>query len=209
MRGKQIMRLRLALSLSLILIASQNVLSETVPVPAAAPQVPRSQSILDLVVSGKGDLQGLAVNRQGALAAGIRVSLLDNQRVLQTVTTDKSGRFLFRSVELGPKVIRANKISQTVRIWEQRTAPPNAKPELLFVAGSAVVRGQGCATASCDGCDACSGGCFQGHFGGAFQRMLQNPWLIGAGTAAAIAIPLATDDDDEQDDDFAALPIGS
>lgn len=208
------MRLRCAFTLTVILFATQSILADT---PAqssttaiAAASTERSQPIVDLVISATGDLPGRALSREGLAEAGVRLSLMDNHRVIETVTSDAGGYFVFRDVEPGLKVVRANRMIQPIRVWQQGIAPPSAKAGLLFVSGALVVRAQSCSTgAGCVGCDACCGGGFQGHFGGVFQHMLRNPWLVGAGTAAAIAIPLATDDDDEQDDDFASLPIGS
>ncbi len=54
--------------------------------------------------------------------------------------------------------------------------------------------GGACGGGAC-GAGGCGGGLFGGG-GGGLLGLLSNPWVIGAGVAAAIAIPLALDDDD-------------
>lgn len=55
--------------------------------------------------------------------------------------------------------------------------------------------GGGCGGACGGGFGGGAGG-FLGGGGGGILGLLSNPWVIGAGVAAAIAIPLALDDDD-------------
>ena len=56
--------------------------------------------------------------------------------------------------------------------------------------------GGACGGGACGGGACGGGGGFLGGGGGGLLGLLSNPWVIGAGVAAAIAIPLALDDDD-------------
>ena len=172
----------------------------------------RQDKIVDLVMGDNDSLTGWVVDRQGNPQQGIEVSLANRTRLLNRAQTDKAGRFEFRHVAAGPKFVRAGRHTLGIRAWDARLAPPSANPGLLIVNGEAV-RAQcattGCTTTGCTDCTTCnSGNCgpfpgqpLPGQFGGVFQAMLRNPWLIAAGTATAIAIPLATDEDDERDGD--------
>jgi hypothetical protein len=51
--------------------------------------------------SGYATLSGAVVDRQGHPAPGLSVSLLGKKGETNTVTTDKSGRFVFANVKLG------------------------------------------------------------------------------------------------------------
>lgn len=152
--------------------------------------------VLDLVLDAHNGFSGMILNRQGNLVPGTLVELYNKRGVVARQHCDARGTFSFRDVEAGPLVIRANNSSQSVRIWEQKLAPPAARSSLLLVCGDGLIRGQACDDGQCDA-----------YFANILHRTLQNPWLVGVGTAAAIAIPIAAGDDD--DDDRAAARVSS
>jgi len=172
-------------------IAADNAASKSLPpVPA--------QGIEDVRLSANGRLQGRVVDRQSNPVANSQIILSTPKGTLGTIKTDKSGRFSAVGLRPGPLAIQTSGGTQMVRVWSADIAPPKSKPGVLVVVGR-VVRAQCPSGVECGGCNSCGEGAtgFTGHFGGIFQRALQNPWLMGAGTAAAIAIPLAYDDDDD------------
>lgn len=169
----------------------------TVAARAHTNLAPRTSAI-DCTVGNDGLLAGRLVNAHGVPIKGTRVALAGQSRLVEQVKTDGAGIFRFKIAKSGTYVVCVNDQQvQPIRIWEQGVAPPNAKASLLLVEG-AVVRAQCCETGgpACGGCESCCD-THPGFFGGAFQSILRNPWIVGAGTAAAIAIPLSTSDDDD------------
>lgn len=154
----------------------------------------------DLALADGNVLNGRMVTAEGKPVPNAKIRLLGAFNVVAETRSDANGAFRFDSLRTGAFAMDVNGVSvQSVRLWSPGAAPPKARPALLLVQGS-VTRAQACsAGAACDGCDSCAGIGPQhtGLFDGFFQGLLHNPWLIGAGTAAAIAVPLATNDDDE------------
>lgn len=147
-----------------------------------------------------GSLLGQLVDCLGKPVAGKDLELQDAQgRRLEITKTNRLGQFRLGQTRPGALALVVDRQVRMVRVWQTGNAPPSARKDLLFVVGD-VVRAQQCHGPHCAGCEACGTG-YEGHFGGVFQRILHNPWLIGTGTAAAIAIPLATSDDDFRDGD--------
>jgi hypothetical protein len=91
--------------------------------------------------------------------------------------TDESGVFVGENLHGGVHEVVTPNGAGTYRLWTQGAAPPIAQPQMNVV-NAPVVRGQ----------------FHHGHHGFGF---LANPWVLGMGVAAAIAIPLALDDDDD------------
>ncbi len=198
------MRFQSAATLLIILLSSPTIFAQA---SSATKDLVRPankrQQVIDFAISDNGEFRGVVADRSGKPQADFDVMLLNRTEVIGVARTDATGRFAFANVAPGRQVLRTTEAAQNIRLWPAKLAPPNAKSGVLLVAGDSTVRAQGCSGgANCGGCDSCGGTGIHGHFGGVFQRILQNPWLIGAGTAAAIAIPLATDDDDQRDGDF-------
>ena len=223
------------LALGLLCIVAQSALGQLTPSPSAVKsglpdsvgaQAPPATSgamrsnTIDLVVNGK-SVEGRLVSRAGQLASNRPLRLMNSKGEALLTKTDAKGAFKFAMSEPGIYALQAaGTRSQFVRLWDKRVAPPTAKQKLLVVLDGAVIRGQCCdnpSSVACDGCgdcgDCCGGACGgvpQFGVGRLVQGALDNPWLVAAGTAAAIAIPLATDDDDERNgDDTDAVGGGS
>lgn len=184
-------------------------LSDTRLAPSASSlhNPPSRTSVIDCIVDSEGQLTGRLVNAQGTPIKGTLLALAGQSKVVDQLKTDGAGEFRFTRVNAGTYVVNVNgRQVQPIRIWDRGVAPPNAKTSLLLVAGS-VTRAQHCETGgpACGGCESCCE-THPGFFGGAFQSILRNPWIVGAGTAAAIAIPLSTSDDD---DDIGSSSIDS
>ena len=207
------MRFHIIATLFIILLSSSTLFAQSQLATAnmkrspAATKVKRQQAI-EFSIAPSGEFHGVVADRTGTPKSDVDFLLLSKTSVVGVSRTDKDGRFAFTNVTPGARTLRTADAAQRIRLWPADVAPPNAKSGILLVTGDSTVRGQCCsAGANCGGCDSCSGAAacgagYPGQFGGVFQHLLQSPWLIGAGTAAAIAIPLATDDDDQRDDDF-------
>lgn len=213
-------------ALGLLCIVAQSALGQltpqqTKPTSDSPPvQAPRSKSIapgtqhsntIDLVLKGVA-VEGKLVSRAGQFVGNRPLRLMNAKGGSLVAKTDARGAFKFAMSEPGLYALQAEGTrSQFVRVWDKRVAPPTAKQKLLVVLDGTVIRGQCCDNPSgiaCDGCgdcgDCCGGSCGnapQFGVGRLVQGALDNPWLVAAGTAAAIAVPLATDDDDERDGD--------
>lgn len=175
--------------------------------------------VIELQLGSQGLISGQVVNRQGVAVANAEVLVANKQGKIGTVKTDQRGMFAAKGLKSGQVVMTVANQTYPVRLWSTAAAPPKSVRQAMLVVGD-TVRGQcgsncgGCSICSavqdpcgssilpgnscgpnCGGCNSCGGGgCFGGSgFGGG---LMSKPWLIGAGVAAAIAIPLAIDDDD-------------
>lgn len=154
-------------------------------------------------------VSGKLVDSQGRPVSGATLTLANSAGHKVHAKTDRNGGFQFRQAATGIYAMQAGaNRGQMVRVWDDSIAPPQAKSKILAVVEGKVIRAQCCANpsgvgcAGCGGCDGCcGGGCGTGArfgVGRLLQGALDNPWMVAAGTAAAIAIPLAVDDDDER-----------
>jgi len=192
--------------------------------PAMAAEVAVSQlnsqrQALDLQLGEDGSILGKLVDQQGVALAKVDVQLVTKRGLAATAKTNADGVFLAKGLSQGELAVLVGGETQMIRLWNAETAPPNAPQAAMFVVGDAV-RGQ-CCPQDCQpacqpvcqpacqpvcqpGCAPNGGGGLFGHggfgrFGGGLGGgggLLASPWLLGAGVAAAIAIPLALDDDD-------------
>lgn len=184
-----------------------------VPVVAAESAVVKAKSnqrtALELQLGSKGSITGKLVDRQGKTLTNVDV-LLTGKQGRATTKTNAQGIFQITGLSVGEYGVHVGDQTQVVRMWNPQTAPPKTAQAGLFVIGD-TLRGQcgpscgGCNSCSaapaptcgpsCGGCDSC-GGAYGTMFGGHGNGLLSKPWLLGAGVAAAIAIPIALDDDD-------------
>lgn len=144
--------------------------------PAAAP------AVADVALAGGGMFVGKVVNAQGAALANTSVSLQQAGQQIASATTNEEGVFAVQGLRGGLYQVVADGGVVSYRLWAPNTAPPAANQSALIVTGDAVVSGN------------------HGHGGhqyGVLRWMREHPLLVGAGIAAAIAIPLAVDDDDD------------
>ena len=180
------------------------------PAVALGDRAPHA-AIQDVELTRTGDLSGQILNRQGLPIGAVALTLNTNSGVLSS-QSNQNGEFTFANVGGGTCQLTAGGKVQTVRAWQNQTAPPVAAARLLVVADEPVVRGQygpgpmidgGCGPAGCGpacgpgcgpGCgDPCGGpGCGGGRF-----SWFANPWVIGAAIAAAIVIPVALSNNDD------------
>ena len=206
-----------ARTLSIVLCALMSV--PVVAVEASVSALDTNRQVLDLQLGEHGSFLGKLVDRQGQGLANVDVQILTKHAVVASVKTNDEGIFKAQGLNAGEMAVRVGGLTQMVRVWNPDMAPPAASHGALFVVGDAV-RGQCCpqpvctetCAPACGGCGNCNecgtsggglfggghGGGFGGHFGGGglAHGLLTKPWLLGAGVAAAIAIPLALDDDD-------------
>ena len=179
MLGNSWLRSTLTIGLCAMLVGQPALAAETHS-PVRVP------TVLDIELGAEGTLVGRVVDRQGIVQRDATVTVASEKGEALQVKTDRQGRFAVRGLRGGEYRLVADKQFVQTRLWRHATAPPHAKRQALVVIGAAV-RGVEC---DCDDCVP------PGHFDGFLLRALRNPWIIGGLTAAAIAIPLATDSDD-------------
>lgn len=136
------------------------------PSPALQPaRVP------DVSLGSEGFFCGKVVNAQGRPIAKAEITLCQSNKVIAKVVTHEQGDFYVTGITPGvyQLVVSPDRVV-TVRVWDGRTAPPVARPELLVVLADQTVRGQ--------------------------RRIgellpLENTVIVAGMVAAAIAIPIA------------------
>lgn len=152
------------------------------PVLAQAPAGVRSAStpavvapISDVQLHQGGTLMGQVVNADGAPLKGTIVHVQQGGAQVATITTNESGFFQANHLHGGIYQVAAADGYGTYRMWAPNTAPPAAKPGLLLISGSPVVRGQ--------------------EHG--YVYWLTNPWVLAGLIGAAITVPIALNNDDD------------
>lgn len=144
-------------------------------VPSAFQSEGGARIAMDVQLGADGSLTGKLVDRQGKALSHADVQIA-GKHVRTIVRTDSNGVFHLTGVKVGEYAFNVGSNSQIVRIWNTDTAPPQAVQSALIVVGD-TVRGQH-------------------HYSMFGPGNAAKAWIIGAGIAAAIAIPLALDDDD-------------
>lgn len=108
---------------------------------AAAPAA-KAPAVLDVALSGSGQLVGRVVDTQGSPLAGAAVVISQNQAEVARVTTDKAGSFTANGLKNGNTTLQVGQAQVACRVWSDKTAPPAAKDGLTIVTGNSPVRGQ-------------------------------------------------------------------
>lgn len=141
---------------------------------ATTPQLPNQgmPPIYDAKLGRGGTLTGQVVNKQNVPVAGTPVVVFHQGKAVRNTTTDADGRYAVDGLRGGLYVLRTDKGFTIYRAWSPETAPPAAQASTMIVNGDEVLRAQGRA-----------------------WYWLTNPWLISAGIAAAIIIPIAVNND--------------
>ncbi len=134
----------------------------------------QAPKVLDVTLSSEGKLVGQVVNADGNPVAGEPIVLLMKRTAVSKTTTDLQGRFGLVAPRSGVFTVVVVDRVIPVRAWRAEIAPPAARASLLCVTTESTVRGQ------------------------QLMSVLRNPWVIGLGIAAAIAIPIALNDDDDK-----------
>ncbi len=152
-----------------------------------------AEPVADVELGAGGQFVGKVVNAQGAPIGATKVSLRQAGQEVANATTDAQGRFDVQGLRGGQYQVVAEEGSVVYRLWAPQTAPPAANKSALIVTGADVLNGQevGCS----DTCGSTIGGRPRG--GGVVGWMQQHPFLVAAGIATAIAVPLALADDDD------------
>ncbi len=171
----------LALAACVNLLASGSMAQQ----PVARPQV------ADVALAEGGVFSGKVVDAQGAPIPQAAVALHQAGKPVATSTTNAEGVFAVQGLRGGLYQVIAGNGVVAYRLWAPRTAPPTANRSALIVTGDEILAGQQCGSICPPGPDMPRGG------GGVLGWMQRNPLLVGAGIAAAIAVPLAIDDDDD------------
>jgi hypothetical protein len=180
------------------------------PPALAFPSQP-TRSVSDIALDETGALNGRVVDAQGRGIANIPLQIGRDGQVVASTVTGSRGQFTARQLVGGVYDISTPNGQATYRIWPANAAPPIAARSIQITDGQ-IIRGQcrqckcadGDCAGSCGGCTGSAGWGFSSRGGCGFagcdscckSGMVGKPWLIAAGIAAAIAIPLALDDDD-------------
>lgn len=142
---------------------------------ADPPAVSVSSTVLDVKLDAQGLLRGTAVTSAGNQQTGTLVTLAHRSQSLATAETNAKGEFAFRLSKGGVYQLAVGERVVLCRVWSEQLAPPAAKPELLIVTDTELVRGQR-------------------PLG---EALFSTPVLIGVVIAAAVAIPLALNGSDD------------
>ena len=108
--------------------------------PGAAPQLAAGQ-VADVELGARGTLQGQLLDGQGNAKANEVVALRGDNGQVVTTRTDQRGGFVFAGLRGGTYQCASGDSVAVCRVWSARTAPPQAKPGVLLIAGDQVVRG--------------------------------------------------------------------
>lgn len=169
---KMVVAQRLAAALACVGMLAQ-------PALAGAPL--STPAVADVALQQGGLFAGKVVNAQGAPIAKTPVSVQQAGQEVASTVTNEEGVFAVQGLRGGLYQVVAADGAVTYRLWTAETAPPAANQSALIVTGDAIVNGQ----------YGPPGG------GGVMAWVREHPLLVGAGVAAAIAIPLAVADDDD------------
>lgn len=150
----------------------------------AAGASPTTAAVNDLALGANGTLSGQVVNSQGQAQPGTQVSIWQQEQKIASATTDSEGNFAVAGLRGGVHQIAAGEGVQVYRLWAANTAPPAAANRAMVVSDNQIVRG-----GSCD--NSCGRPC------GGVVGFLTNPWVLAAGVATAIAVPIALNNSDD------------
>jgi len=135
-------------------------------------QASEEVSIDDIALDTQGKFHGQVVRENGAIASDVMIHVLKNGREVTTASTNEEGQFEISGLKGGVYQLVTGESGVMYRVWAPRTAPPAAKQVALLVDDHGVIRAQDRPV----------------------LNFLTNPWVLGVGVAAAIAVPLALDD---------------
>jgi hypothetical protein len=103
---------------------------------------PGSSGIEDIELASGGMLTGRVVDATGLPTEGARVSLHQGKQLIAESVTDKSGVYAFKNLRGGVYRVSSANSQLAIRVWKDKTAPPNAKSQALLVTGQNSARGQ-------------------------------------------------------------------
>jgi hypothetical protein len=97
-------------------------------------------------LTASGSLKGQLVTNAGQALPNVKITIRSQselQKVGQQITTDKDGRFQATGLKTGTLVLKADKETYAVRVWNAGTAPPKSISTIALVQtdGQEVVRG--------------------------------------------------------------------
>jgi hypothetical protein len=158
----------------------------------ANPASVAARSVIDDVSLGPdGTLRGTIVGANGYQSPNTPIQFHREGQLVARTVTDTHGHFVARNLTGGVYAVQTPGNVDHYRVWTNQAAPPSAL-NALNIRGGEIVRGQYEDLPPVDGtCYDCAPGPGPGPGRHGFMA---NPWLIGLGVAAAIAIPLALDD---------------
>lgn len=147
----------------------------------------------DVALRPGGVLVGQVTDQQGAVRAGTKVSVWQNEREVVVTATDANGIFAVKGLRGGQYQLLTHEGQAVCRFWAPETAPPAASDSVVLVTGQDLVRGQWAPPTVGTPSWATS-------YGGRWLDWVRShPYITAGIVAAAIAAPIAvaaTDDDD-------------
>ena len=179
------MNLSTMLRMSTVWLAIPGLLLPTTVIGADLSGIAARSVIKDVALGPDGTLRGTVVGANGNRSSNIPIQFHRSGQLVAQAVTDADGNFVASKLTGGVYTVQTPGNVESFRVWTNETAPPSALNN-LNISGGEIVRGQYDAAPCAD--DQCYG------YGHGRRGILGNPWLIGLGVAAAIAIPLALND---------------
>jgi len=167
------------LGLALLALAGMLVPAPLLHAAGEAPVAPLLGN--DVALAADGALRGQLVSAQGRGLPGECVTVSHGGHELVSTVTGPDGYFEVRGLRGGVLNISAGEATALCRAWTAAAAPPNARNQVLLVAGQSQTLGQG-----------------------GLRALLTNPWVIAGIVAAAIAIPVGIHNYNKNHDDPAS-----
>lgn len=130
---------KLILLVCLSVAAGRAQASDLLTKPSATP----ASGVADVSLAEAGSLTGRFVSSAGIGVDGALVVLSQRDAVLAKSTTNADGVYEFSGLRQGIYKLTVGHQSQTVRVWDEKTAPPSARSVVTTVRQDHVVRGQG------------------------------------------------------------------
>lgn len=101
-----------------------------------------AHSILDVSLGKDGSLTGRTVNHNGSPVVNAVVLIKQGNIESARTLTDDLGNFAVKDLKSGVYQIQCAATVGTYRVWNEKAAPPSAKPHTLLVLGENGTRGQ-------------------------------------------------------------------
>lgn len=158
-------------------------------VPQSAPAAEPVSLAKDVALRPGGVLVGQVMDQQGAVRAGTKVAVWQNEREVVTTATDKNGIFAVQGLRGGQYQLLTSEGQTLCRFWAPETAPPVATDTVVLVTGQDLVRGQWSPTPSG----------VAGYGGRWLDWVRSHPYITAGVVAAAIATPVAIAASDDGD----------
>lgn len=153
-----------------MLIGSPILASETVEIQSS-----------DYLLGQEGLLRGILADRDGKPVSGLPVFVLHENRVIAVAVSDEKGDFAVQGLKNGQHAVKLGHSQQSVRFWNNATAPPAAQARMAVVVDEEIVRSQSN--------EYCEDGSYRGQ-GGLGMGTTMTILVVGGAVATVLALTL-------------------